>query len=104
MNVVQYFRCSRTSKVNVSIQRAAMVIHNKDNSLRDRCINNLVGVINIYTPTRFTYTPTRGLQVIYTPPIEQSDWSEFTSHGTNITIHLHKRLLYWCLQHQVTAN
>ena len=76
LNVVQYFRCSRTSKVNVSNQRAAMVIHNTDNSLRGRCIN-------IYTPTRFTYTPTRGLQVIYTPPIEQSDWSEVTSHGTS---------------------
>ena len=44
---------------------------------------------NIYTPTRFAYTPTRGkLQVIYTPPIEQSDWSEFTSHGTNIAMYL----------------
>ena len=24
--------------------------------------------------------------MIYTPPIEQSDWSEFTSHGTIIDI------------------
>ena len=38
--------------------------------------------------TRFTYTPTRGLQVIYTPPIEQSDWSEFTSYGTNYYSHI----------------
>ena len=74
MNVVQYLRYSKTSKVNVS---AVMVIHNKDNSLRGRCIN-------IYTPTRFSYTPTRGLQVIYTLPIEQSHWSEFTSHGTSL--------------------
>ena len=22
-----------------------------------------------------------------TPPIEQSDWSEFTSHGTNLLMH-----------------
>ena len=43
-NKLQYFKCLRTSKVNVRIQRAAMVILNKDNSLRGRCINNLVGV------------------------------------------------------------
>ena len=45
MNVVQYFRCSRMSNVDVRIQRAAMVILNKDNSLRGRCINNLVGLL-----------------------------------------------------------
>ena len=27
--------------------------------------------------------------MIYTPPIEQSDWSEFTSHGTNVYIYIY---------------
>ena len=27
---------------------------------------------------------------IYVPPIQHSDWSEFTSYGTNIDIHLLK--------------
>ena len=35
----------------------------------------------LYTPTSFF---TRGIHEIYTPAIEQSDWSECTSHGTSI--------------------
>ena len=34
----------------------------------------------LYTPTSFF---TRGIHEIYTPAIEQSDWSECTSHGAN---------------------
>ena len=40
----------------------------------------------IYTYKFFIYTYkfiTRGVHGIYTPAIEQSDWSECTSHGTN---------------------
>ena len=37
----------------------------------------------LYTPTSFF---TRGIHEIYTPAIEQSDWSECTSHGTNILV------------------
>ena len=54
-------------------------------SLRGRCIN-------IYTPTRFTYTPT-SLHEIYTPPIEQSDWSEFTTM-VQVTIYLVTNCLF----------
>ena len=49
--------------------------------------NKLVGVYKTcrciyvrYTPTSFF---TRGIHEIYTPAIEQSDWSRCTSHGTN---------------------
>ena len=37
-------------------------------------------IFQIYTYKFFT----RGIHEIYTPAIEQSDWSECTSHGTNI--------------------
>ena len=45
-----------------------------------------LGYIFRYTPTSFIYTYkffTRGIHEIYTPAIEQSDWSECTSHGTS---------------------
>ena len=43
-------------------------------------------IFQIYTYKFFIYTYkfiTRGVHGIYTPAIEQSDWSECTSHGTN---------------------
>ena len=47
----------------------------------------LVGVCKTCRCIYFSYTPTsfftRGVHEIYTPPIEQSDWSKVTSHGTS---------------------
>ena len=46
-------------------------------------------IFQIYTYKFFIYTYkfiTRGVHGIYTPAIEQSDWSECTSHGTNVHI------------------
>ena len=44
--------------------------HVKFDSLRGRCVSR-------YTPTR-----PEGVYLIYTPPIEQSDWLECYNHGT----------------------
>ena len=41
-------------------------------------------IFHLYTYKFFT----RGIREIYTPAIEQSDWSECTSHGTNYVIYI----------------
>jgi hypothetical protein len=38
---------------------------------------------NVYSPTRNLYAYKRCISDVYTPPIEQSDWSECYNHGTS---------------------
>ena len=39
--------------------------------------------LHLYTYKLHTYTPTSSTQIICTPPIEKSNWSECYNHGTN---------------------